>query len=104
MRIPEEMPPFFLVARGRPSYNPDFGDWQARLPFRRSAAIALRVMWAAKTAHGTTGTGNCKHAIRHGFPVAIWTPPGEWRTARTIGQLAEIIAAGGEIETPKDSG
>ena len=46
---------------------------------------------------------SARRAIKHGWSVAIWTPPGEWRVARTLADLEQIIADGGEIEPPQDA-
>ena len=109
------MPALATIARGRLTSN--LAEWKgwaytqeprvmARLGRRLilSGLLGLVVDAAYKaTGRKVTATREARHLIRHGFPVAIWTPPGEWRIARTIGQLAVITAAGGEVLAPKDA-
>lgn len=106
----EGAPPFLGVRRGRPSYNPAFDDWMAGLPRRRQIMVGARTALFGYMTYLLVqfrilrgNKANLRHAIRHGVPVAIWTPPGEWRVARTLQDLQQIIADGGEVEPPKDA-
>ena len=61
-------------------------------------ALAWRITFGARL----SGEQKVRRFLRWGFSVAIWTPPGEWRVARTLTDLRQIIADGGEIESSED--
>ena len=68
----------------------------------RAIAHAPGKLWRRVTRAREGALNISRRAIRNGFPVAIWTPPGEWRVARTLSDFAQIIADGGEVAPPKD--
>ena len=110
-----DMPPLATVARGRIAPNmAAWKGWAIRQNAWDMLFFDLRLLLVAwfvvfpvrllRMAFGlrTTTRRKVRDFLAHGYPVAIWTPPGEWRVARMVADLAQIIADGGEVEPPKD--
>ena len=59
-------------------------------------------LWRRALGRKRTALQSTRRFVAYGFPVAIWTLPGEWRVVRTLADLQQIIADGGEVEPSKD--
>ena len=110
-----DMPPLATVARGR--IAPNIADAKAWLVEQRPwsallwglrifllGAFVVRPIRIVRQLFGRKKTTRSvlRDFLLNGYPVAIWTPPGEWRVARTLQDLQQIIADGGEVDPPKD--